>query len=117
MQLLVLITNHGKSDLILKELNKDFDYLTNGITFLGKGTAPSDILETLSLVSNEKDISLILVKESDVSLILNKLEEKFNLSKKGKGIAFGVKLNSISSQSLEIIKKEIIGGNDNEWTN
>ena len=33
MQLLVLITNHGKSDLILKELNKDFDYLTNGITF------------------------------------------------------------------------------------
>jgi len=110
MQLLVLITNHGNSKVILNELSKDFNYFTNGFTFLGKGTAPSEILETFSLAKSEKEVSLILVKDNDLPIMLKKIDEKFNLAQKGKGIAFGVKLSSISSKSLEILKKEYIGG-------
>ena len=62
MQLLLLITNHGKADIILKELNNDFDYITSGITFIGKA-APTEILEFLSLATTEKDVSMVLVKE------------------------------------------------------
>ncbi|MFA5693480.1 MAG: hypothetical protein WC907_07675 [Acholeplasmataceae bacterium] len=114
MQLLILITEHNQSKIILNELSKDFNYFTNGFTFLGKGTASREILETLSLAKTEKDVSLILVKDSDLPIMLKRIDDKFNLTQKGKGIAFGVKLNSISSKTLEILKKEYIGGNNNE---
>ncbi|MCK9233668.1 MAG: hypothetical protein RBS76_01700 [Acholeplasmatales bacterium] len=114
MQLLLLITNHGKADIILKELNNDFDYITSGITFIGKGTAPTEILEFLSLATTEKDVSMVLVKESDLSLILKLIEEKFNFTTKGKGVAFGIKLSSISAKNLEVLRKELLGGKSDE---
>lgn len=114
MQLLVVITNQGNADIVFKELNNHFDYINSGITFLGKGTAPTEVLETLSLSARDKDVSMVLVKEKELTSILEFIEEKFNFTKKGKGVAFGIQLTSISAKNLEVLKRELLEGKQNE---
>lgn len=61
----------------------------------GKGTAPSEILYMLGVEGDKKDIVISLVKESLLDEVNKLIDERFNVSKAAKGIAFTIKFDSV----------------------
>ncbi|MBN3490414.1 hypothetical protein JV173_02680 [Acholeplasma equirhinis] len=109
MKLLLIITDKGRTSSMLKscqELN-----LLTAVTFIGKGTAPTEILDALSLAENDKDVVFALANNEDVSPILNHLEEEFEFTKRGMGVACAMSLNSISSAALKMLNDQLKGEN------
>ncbi|HLT00242.1 MAG TPA: hypothetical protein VK005_02010 [Acholeplasma sp.] len=109
MKLLLIITDKGKSSAMLKTC-QDLKIL-DAVTFIGKGTAPTEILDALSLAENDKDVVLALANPDDVQPILNRLEEEFNFTKRGMGVACAMNLTSMSSAALEMLTQHSKGEN------
>lgn len=110
MKLILIITDKGKSDLIVKSCSKI--NLLEPVNLIGKGTAPSQILDALLLVENEKDVVLGLAKNDDVAEIFSYLEEAFEFTKKGMGVACAMSLNGISSKTLEALNDQLLEGDN-----
>lgn len=108
MKLVVIISNKGKSQEFIKVCH--MINLLPQVTLMGRGTAPTEVLEALSLSETDKDVIIALAPPEDVKVIFDALEEQLNFTKKGLGVAFSVNLNGISSKSLahlnELIQKE-----------
>lgn len=102
MKLMIMITNRHKSDAIIKEISMN-DYMLKSITFIGHGTATSEILDALNLEASDKDVVLAIVEDNHVQPIFEILEEKFQFSRKGKGVALTVALNGISAQTFKLL--------------
>ena len=62
---------------------------------LGEGTAKSDMLYLLGLEDSEKGVIFSVVREDKETEILQKIEEKFETLKNGKGIAFTLPMSSV----------------------
>ena len=69
-------------------------------TVYGTGTATKEIYDILGVGETKKDIVLSVVKESDVPEIKEFIENRFNVSKKAKGIAFFMDVDSIAGVLL-----------------
>lgn len=110
MKLLLLITDRKKSDPILKHIAPM--HLLGSFRFFGKGTATSDILDALGLEESDKDVVFALVEDNNVQSIFDILEDKFQFTKKGTGVAVTIPLNGITAQTLEILKREISEGEE-----
>lgn len=102
MKLMIMITNRHKSDAIIKEISMN-DHMLKSITFIGHGTATSEILDALNLEASDKDVVLAIVEDNHVQPIFEILEEKFQFSRKGKGVALTVALNGISAQTFKLL--------------
>ena len=60
----------------------------------GMGTATSQFVDMLGL-NLHKAVILSVVREDQVDGLLNKLEDKFQTIKNGKGVAFAVPMSSV----------------------
>lgn len=109
MKLLLIITDKGNSVTMLKSC-QDLKLL-NAVTFIGKGTAPTEILDALSLAENDKDVVFALANPDDIQPILNHLEEEFEFTKRGMGVACALNLSSMSSAALEMLNNQLKGDN------
>lgn len=65
----------------------------------GTGTAHSEIIDLLGL-NRQKAVILSVVREDMVENLMNRLEEKFENIRNGKGIAFAVPLSSVIGVNL-----------------
>lgn len=74
---------------------------------LGRGTASSDILDLLGLGATEKAVVLCIEPRYKACSLLERISEKLCLSKPGRGIAFTIPLNGVSSSVLNILDKEV----------
>lgn len=108
MRLLILITSKNKSEPIINHIAPL--HLLGSFKFMGKGTATNEILDALGLEETNKDVVFSILEDENVQPIFDILEEKFQFTKRGTGVALTVPLNSITSQTLELLKKEINGG-------
>lgn len=98
LKLLVTVVPRRKTEFYL-------DYLTSmGVNFQtsvsASGTAKSDTLYLLGLEDSDKSVLFSVVNEDIAPTVLQGLEEKFELLKNGKGIAFTTPLTSVIGVSI-----------------
>lgn len=107
MKLITIITTRGRGNQIMKDCEKL--HLVEGVTLLGKGTAPSEILDKLLLGDTNKDVIFSITDSKYVEEIFNFLEEKYQFTSKGRGIAFAIPLSSVTGKTKELIFNELKG--------
>lgn len=93
LKILITIIPQGKSDLItdmLLEYEVNFSFTVNG-----KGTSTNDVLETLGLQDNNRDIVFSFIRENKVKDAILALEDKFRRFKYHQSVAFALPLFSI----------------------
>lgn len=89
----VVIVNYGQSNNIVK-LFKNNKSSAQFIQ-MGQGTATKDVLDILDIEDNRKEIIYSLIREDCVEDVKKEIEAYFAISKKNRGIAFTVALDSI----------------------
>lgn len=94
IDIIFTIVSRGKGETVVDFL-RDNGVLISTMS-LGRGTAPSSILEMLGLGSTEKDIVMSFVKNEDSKKILKAISEKMDFAKPGKGISFTVPIQSVA---------------------
>lgn len=94
IDIIFTIVSRGKGETVV-DLLRDNGVLIS-TTSLGRGTAPSSILEMLGLGATEKDIIISFVKNEDSKKILKIIAEKLDFAKPGKGISFTVPIQSVA---------------------
>ena len=105
MRLLIAITERNKGNAASEIVGRY--KIDEQIILLGEGTAPSEILEYLSLHDKKKDIVLSLIDKRDELEILNELNVKKGLERGKTGMALTIKLSAINKMSYEKIVKDI----------
>lgn len=93
IKLVVAIVERGKGAKIREACDKV--HCAFHLSFMGKGTAPTRVLEYLGLANADKDIIFSVVPEPFVEPVLESLRTELELNQKGGGIAFSVPISSI----------------------
>ncbi|MDD3192592.1 MAG: hypothetical protein PHE47_01835 [Oscillospiraceae bacterium] len=92
---LITIVDRGRGESVVNVLNQAHKSIH--MISLGKGTASSEIMDYLGLDEPEKDIVMSLIPLPLEQQLLQALSENMALSAPGKGIAFTLSLDSIST--------------------
>lgn len=96
--LLTVIVNFGQGDNIIRILKNN--HSSAQMVQMGEGTATKQILNILNIEDNRKEVLYSLVREDYISDIKKELEAYFAASKRNKGIAYTIKLDSIVGVKL-----------------
>lgn len=94
-KLMISIVNPGDAAKLAEAMSDETRLLH--YTFLGKGTARSNILDYFGLTSAEKNIVVSVIPETMEKRLLTVAVETLKLYLVGKGIAFTVPLSSVSA--------------------
>ena len=94
LDVIFTIVPKGKGEQVI-DLLRDNDVMVN-MTCLGRGTAPSSILEMLGIGATDKDGVLSFVKNEISTSLLRRIAKKLDFSKPGNGISFTVPLQSVA---------------------
>ncbi len=103
LKLLVTIVDRGKGEAavnLYRAHGLHFDYLCMGL-----GTATSKTLDYFGLAETEKDVILTLIPVPKIEEVIYLANEKFNLSKPGRGILFTIPLSGVSRQIPTVLCK------------
>ncbi|MGE4571578.1 MAG: hypothetical protein AB7E09_02425 [Candidatus Izemoplasmatales bacterium] len=111
MKLMILIVPKTESDQISKIIGSykiDFQ-----AALPAKGTAPTEMLEYLSLGEKERDLIFSIVDDLDVEKIFEELKSKMNFLDSGHGVAFTISIDAITKLSYQYLYNELQtdGGN------
>ena len=98
LQLLVLIVDHGASDVYLEHFQSLEANLQ--VTIIANGTVKREIKNLLGLNELKKDVILSVIKEEKMDEAFDYIETRFKLSHKHKGIAFSIKITSLVGVSV-----------------
>ena len=93
LMLLVTVVNKGKGTFFA-DLLQTFDANLQ-MSFVGDGTARSDLIEFLGLKDSRRSIIFSVVRASQLDAIEAALEERFVTVNGGTGFAFTVPLSSV----------------------
>lgn len=102
LALLVSIVDRGNDKGILRIL-KEHDVKLYWCC-LGCGTAHSEIMDYLGLDEPEKDVILCVVDSSRAKEIMQNINERMKLDRRGAGIMFTVPTSAINADASEYIK-------------
>ena len=91
--MLVTVVNKGKGTFFA-DLLRTFD-VNLQMSFVGVGTARSDLLELLGLKDDRRSVIFSVARAERVDAILAALEERFRSVNNGTGIAFTLPLSSV----------------------
>lgn len=102
LKVLFTIVERNKTEFYLDVLDSQFD-ITLQCVIYGRGTA-----KHLGLGDTNKAIIMSIVKEEKIKEILNTLEERFQKTKYGKGIAYTIPINSV----IGVLVYQFLSNND-----
>ena len=91
--LLVTVVNKGKGTFFA-DLLRTFD-VNLQMSFVGSGTARSDLIELLGLKDNRRSVIFSVVRAERIDAIQAALEDRFQSVNDGTGIAFTLLLSSV----------------------
>ena len=91
--LLVTVVNKGKGTFFA-DILRTFD-VNLQISFVGSGTARSDLIELLGLKDDQRSVIFSVVRAERVDAVQAALEERFQSINDGTGIAFTLPLSSV----------------------
>ena len=92
--LLVTVVNKGKGIFFADLLQQSFEANLQ-MSFVGTGTARSDLLEFLGLKDERRSVIFSVVRADRVDAIFAALSERFRTVNSGTGIAFTLPLSSV----------------------
>ena len=98
LSLYISIVNYGQSDSIIKifqRYNSSLQFVQNGT-----GTAVKAVRDILGLEDNRKEVVFAFVSDEVLNELKDELDAYFYSSKKNRGIAFSISLNSIIGAKL-----------------
>lgn len=98
LKLLVTVVNKSKA-LFYLHLLEEYE-INMQMVIAGKGTANNEMLNLLGLAESDKAVLLSVVKEDKVKDVLETLNEKFEVVKNGKGIAYTIPMQSVIGVSI-----------------
>jgi hypothetical protein len=104
LKLLVVIIDRGKAEKITELLRGDhigLQYMTQAF-----GTASSETMDVLGLGQTDKGMVLCIGADYRIQELLGRITERFQLKYAGKGVAFTVPINGISSSVLRLAGEE-----------
>ena len=102
IKLLITIVDRGVGKRVV-EICDSLDVKYH-LTFMGRGTAKSDILDYFGLAETQKDIIFSVVLEDKVRRVLRTLTSELELDHPGNGIAFTVPIVSVGGPlTLQLI--------------
>ena len=105
MKLLISIVPKSLSEDVSRVIGEmKIDYQT---AVPALGTAPSEILEALSLGEAERDVILSVVDDDDVKAIFDHLEDELDFTKSGRGVAFTVPMNAITKMGSQYLYHQL----------
>lgn len=87
-----IIVDFGQANKMLKESKKLG--VSGGTFFLGKGTVASHLLNVLGVSQIRKEILIMVIDKNLENRLFDKLNNKFQLNKPHRGIAFSIPLKS-----------------------
>ncbi len=91
--LLVTVVNKGKGTFFADLLQ---NYEVNlQMSFVGRGTAQSDLLEFLGMKDDRRSILFSVLRAELADTVLAELQERFRTVNSGTGIAFTVPMSSV----------------------
>lgn len=98
LSLYISIVNYGQSDSIIKifqRYNSSLQFVQNGT-----GTAIKAVRDILGLEDNRKEVIFAFVSDEALEELKDELDAYFYSSKRNRGIAFSISLNSIIGAKL-----------------
>ncbi len=98
LSLLVIICNHGVSDVFVEHLQTLEVNLK--LTILGNGTVTDELKNILGLSESKKDIIFAVIKNERLDEAFEYIETRFKLSPKHRGVAFSIKITSLVGVSV-----------------
>lgn len=93
LKLLITIVNRQKAEFYM-DLLQGFE-VNMQICMLAEGTADSEMRQVLGLADSERVVLWSIIREDKAAKAMQKLEEKFQSVKNGKGIAYTVPLTGV----------------------
>lgn len=105
MKLMILIVPRNESEQVAKIIgDKKIDFQT---TVPAHGTAPTEILEYLSLGDVEMDLLFSIIDDHDVLDIFKKLDEELGFLNSGHGVAFTVEINALTKLGYQYLYHQL----------
>ncbi len=99
--------------IVPKSLSDDVSAIIGGekidfqTTIPALGTAPSEILEALSLGEAERDLILSIVDDDDIEKIFERLKNELDFLKSGHGVAFTLPMNAITKMGSQYLYHQL----------
>ncbi len=91
--LLVTVVNKGKGTFFA-DLLKNYE-VNLQMSFVGSGTARSDLIEFLGLKDTRRSIIFSVIRADLADTVMAELEERFTTVNSGTGIAFTLPMSSV----------------------
>ncbi|MDY0210078.1 MAG: hypothetical protein RBQ91_01555 [Acholeplasma sp.] len=109
MRLLITVIPKGKSSAVCSIIQEGKIHFQT--IMKAKGTAPSEILELLSLGDSEKEVIFSLIDSNDVTNILQRLEEKFHFKSSAFGVSYTVDVSTIGKLGFNYLYQDLMEDN------
>ena len=93
------ILNRGKAKEVIKEWRNLG--IMGGSAFLAEGTSGKRWLQWLGLAETQKDLLWVKIPHKWEEALYLRMEEKFSLRRKHRGIAFSIPVQTFSTQEVE----------------
>lgn len=122
IKLLVSIVNQ-KDDKKLKTILDEIS-VSLSVSFAGKGTARSTMLDYLGIGETDKVVAVSLIPESDEDKIIREIRKEMSLYLVGRGISFTIPLTGISeivangiavAASNKIDRRKVMAGEERKF--
>lgn len=97
ISIVVTIVNQGYGKIAAQMYKSQHSHMVFQYICHASGTASSDLLDYLGLEQTQKDMVISLIPLSRIQGLLENINERMQLDKPGKGIAFTLRLSSLSS--------------------
>lgn len=105
MKLMILIVPRNESEQVAKIISdKKIDFQT---TVPAHGTAPTDILEYLSLGDVEMDLLLSVIDDDDVLAIFKEMDEELGFLNSGHGVAFTIEIDALTKLGYQYLYHQL----------
>ena len=98
LKILVTIVNRAKADFYMDHI-QSFGVNMQMVVF-GKGTAPREVATAMGLADSDRAVIFSIIGEDKLRSALDSIEEKFNTSVGGKGIAYTIPMASVIGKSI-----------------
>ena len=96
IKLIVFIVGKGRGNELVRRSNAEG--LPFSLILHGRGTADKEVLNTLGIDGQEKDVVLISCESGRAAELLDKLSGDMGIEKSGCGVAFTIPLSAAVSQ-------------------
>lgn len=101
MRLMITIVPKNKADAVVKVINEGM--IHHHEIVLGRGTAPTEILEMLAMGERDKEVIFSIVDDQDIHMIFEDLDKEFDFKRSHFGVAFTIDIESIGKMGYNYL--------------